>query len=62
MADFKVNIFGTTHYNNGITPPNGYRLFNLHILQVESDISVTNFDMFLKVYDIFKLENIFMIH
>jgi hypothetical protein len=50
MADFKVNIFGTTHYNNGITPPNGYRLFNLHILQVESDISVTNFDMFLEFY------------
>jgi hypothetical protein len=50
MANFNVNIFGTTHRGSGITPPKGYVLFNLHILQVESDISVGSFDMFLEFY------------
>jgi len=50
MANFNVNIFGTTHNGSVTTPPNGYVLFNLHILQVEADISVGSFDMFLEFF------------
>jgi hypothetical protein len=51
MANFNVNIFGTTHRGSGITPPKGYVLFNLHILQLESDISVCSYDMFFILFD-----------
>jgi hypothetical protein len=46
MAYFDINIFGTLHtYHN----PNLFT-FNLHVLQVESDIVPTNFDMFIEFY------------
>lgn len=50
MANFYVNIFGTVHRGGSITPPNGSILFNLHVLQVESDITPVNFDMFIEFY------------
>lgn len=50
MAYFNVNIFGTTHYPGSTTPPNGSIRFNLHVLQVESDLTPTNFDMFIEFY------------
>ncbi len=50
MANFFVNIFGTSHLGGSVTPPQGFRIFNLHILQVESDITVVNFDMFIEFF------------
>lgn len=50
MANFYVNMFGTVHRGGTNTPPNGSVLFNLHVLQVESDITPTNFDMFIEFY------------
>ena len=46
MPYFDVNIFGTNHNTHDA------RLFtfNLHILQVESDLSPTNFDMFIEFF------------
>ena len=46
MAYFDINIFGTlhTHHNPDLFT------FNLHVLQVESDIVPTNFDMFIEFY------------
>ena len=46
MPYFDVNIFGTSH---GQVDSDLFT-FNLHILQVESDISPTNFDMFISFY------------
>jgi hypothetical protein len=50
MANFLVNIFGTGHRGGKITAPDGFRLFNIHVLQVEADVTVTNFDMFIEFY------------
>lgn len=50
MADFYVNIFGTTHWGGSITPPKGSIMFNLHVLRVESDITPINFDMFIEFF------------
>lgn len=46
MAYFDINIFGTTHTQHDLD----LFTFNLHILQVESDIVPTNFDMFIEFY------------
>jgi hypothetical protein len=46
MAYFDINIFGTTHTQHDLS----LFTFNLHILQVESDIVPTNFDMFIEFY------------
>ena len=46
MAYFDINIFGTTHTQHDLN----LFTFNLHILQVESDIVPTNFDMFIEFY------------
>jgi len=50
MANFNVNIFGTVHRGGSTTPPNGSVIFNLHVLQVEADVTPINFDMFIEFY------------
>lgn len=46
MAYFDINIFGTGHLQHDLD----LFTFNLHILQVESDVTPTNFDMFIRFY------------
>jgi hypothetical protein len=51
MAEFRLNIFGTTNDDLDGSSGSGFkREFVLHIISVTSDISVTNFDMFLQYY------------
>lgn len=46
MPYFDLNIFGTAHCQHD----GDLFTFNLHILQVESDLTPTNFDMFIEFY------------
>lgn len=51
MAEFRLNIFGTTNDDLDGSSGTGFkREFVLHIISVTSDISVTDFDMFLQYY------------
>ena len=46
MPYFDVNVFGTTHAQHDLD----LITFNLHVMKVDSDISPTNFDMFISFY------------
>lgn len=46
MPYFDLNIFGTSHCEHD----SNLFTFNLHILQVESDLTPTNFDMFIEFF------------
>lgn len=51
MAEFQVNIFGTSNDDLDGSNGNGFiREFVLNIISVTSDITVTDFDMFIEYY------------
>jgi hypothetical protein len=51
FTTFDVNIFGTSHVNLDGSNSNGYsREFVIHVLQVECNQIITNFDMFIEFY------------
>ena len=51
FTTFDVNIFGTTHKDlDGDNADNYSKEFVIHVLQVECNQSITNFDMFVEFY------------
>jgi hypothetical protein len=51
FTTFDVNIFGTAHANLDGSNSNGYsREFVIHVLQVECNQTIVNFDMFIEFY------------
>lgn len=51
FTTFDVNIFGTTHDDLDGSNSNGFiREFVIHVLQVECNQTITNFDMFIEFY------------
>jgi hypothetical protein len=51
FTTFDVNIFGTTHVDLDGSNANGFRReFVIHVLQVECNQTITNFDMFIEFY------------
>jgi hypothetical protein len=51
FTTFDVNIFGTSHVDLDGSNSNGYsREFVIHVLQVECNQIITNFDMFIEFY------------
>ena len=51
FTTFDVNIFGTTHDDLDGSNTNGFsREFVIHVMQVECNQTITNFDMFIEFY------------